>query len=114
MEVVVGGASVEADAQRIVATAESHGPIELALHNAGGNRRDSILDLNAADFAKLWREHCLGGFLIGREVACNMVPRGRGTILFTRASGSLRGKAGFVAFAAAKAGLRGVAEHGGS
>src|SRR5689334_11957290 len=110
VEFVVGDASVEADAQRIVATAESLGPLELALHNAGSNRRDSILELNAADFEQLWREHCLGGFLIGREAARRMVPRGHGTILFTGASGSLRGKAGFAAFAAAKAGLRAVSQ----
>jgi NAD(P)-dependent dehydrogenase (short-subunit alcohol dehydrogenase family) len=109
-ELVVGDASIEADAQRIVALAESHGPIELALHNAGSNRRDSILDLNAADFEQLWREHCLGGFLIGREVARRMAPRGKGTLLFTGASGSLRGKAGFAAFAAAKAGLRALSQ----
>ena len=110
VDVVVGDASVEADAQRIVASAESHGPIELALHNAGSNRRESILELSVSDFETLWREHCLGGFLIGREVARQMVPRGRGTILFTGASGSLRGKDGFAAFAAAKAGLRAVSQ----
>ena len=50
MEFVVGDASLEADAQRIVATAESVGPLELALHNAGSNRGDSVLELNVADF----------------------------------------------------------------
>src|SRR5690242_4554162 len=55
---VVGDASLEGDAQRIVATAESLGPLELVLHNAGSNRRDSILELKAADFEQLWREHC--------------------------------------------------------
>jgi NAD(P)-dependent dehydrogenase (short-subunit alcohol dehydrogenase family) len=109
-EFVVGDASLEADARRIVATAEERGPIELALHNAGSNRRDSILELDAAHFEQLWREHSLGGFLIGREVARRMVPRQKGTILFTGASGSLRGKAGFAAFAAAKAGLRAVSQ----
>jgi NAD(P)-dependent dehydrogenase (short-subunit alcohol dehydrogenase family) len=110
VEVAVGDASIEADAHRIVATAEAHGPIELALYNAGSNRYDSILELEAAHFEQLWREHCLGGFLIGREVARRMVPRGKGTILFTGASASLRGKAGFAAFAAAKAGLRAVSQ----
>jgi NAD(P)-dependent dehydrogenase (short-subunit alcohol dehydrogenase family) len=109
-EPLVGDASLEADAQRIVAAAEAHGPIALALHNAGSNRRDEILELQAADFEQLWREHCLGGFLVGREVARRMVPRGKGSILFTGASGSLRGKAGFAAFAAAKAGLRAVSQ----
>jgi NAD(P)-dependent dehydrogenase (short-subunit alcohol dehydrogenase family) len=37
------------------------------LHNAGSNRRDAFLELDAGDFEMLWREHCLGGFLTGRE-----------------------------------------------
>ncbi len=107
---VVGDASVEADSTRFVATAEELGPLELVLHNAGSNRRDAFLDLQVSDFEGLWRSHCLGGFLTGRESAKRMVPRGRGTVLFTGASGSLRGRALFAAFAAAKAGLRATAQ----
>jgi NAD(P)-dependent dehydrogenase (short-subunit alcohol dehydrogenase family) len=110
IDVLVGDASVEADAARFVKTAEAKAPLALVLHNAGSNRRDSILELKREDFEQLWREHCLGGFLVGREAARAMVPRGQGTILFTGASGSLRGKAMFAAFAAAKAGLRAVAQ----
>ncbi len=110
IEAVIGDASVEADAARFVATAEAKGPLALVLHNAGSNRRDSFLELKREDFEQLWREHTLGGFLIGREAAKAMVPRGKGTILFTGASGSLRGKAMFAAFAAAKAGLRAVSQ----
>lgn len=53
---------------------------------------------------------CFGGFLMGREVAKVMVPRGRGTILFTGATASLRGSAGFAAFAGAKHALRALAQ----
>jgi NAD(P)-dependent dehydrogenase (short-subunit alcohol dehydrogenase family) len=107
---VVGDGSNEMDAARFVASAEEHGPLELVLHNAGTNRRDAFLDLATSDFEALWREHCLGGFLTGRESARRMVPRGCGTILFTGASGSMRGRAMFAAFAAAKAGLRATAQ----
>ena len=110
VETVTGDASVEADAARFVAAAEAKGPLALALQNAGSNRRDQFLELERADFEALWREHCLGGFLVGREVGRRMVPRGQGTMLFTGASGSLRGKAMFAAFAAAKAGLRAVSQ----
>lgn len=110
IEPVTGDASVEEDAARFAAAAEAQGALAIALHNAGSNRRDSILELQRADFEQLWREHCLGGFLIGREAARRMVPRGKGTILFTGASGSLRGRAGFAAFAAAKAGLRALSQ----
>lgn len=107
---VVGDASVEADAVRFVQAAEAVGPLEVAVHNAGTNRRDRFLNLSVDDFEQLWREHCRGGFLVGRETARAMVGRAKGTILFTGASGSLRGKAGFAAFAAAKAGLRAVSQ----
>jgi NAD(P)-dependent dehydrogenase (short-subunit alcohol dehydrogenase family) len=53
---------------------------------------------------------CFAGFLMGREVAKVMVPRGRGTILFTGATASVRGSAGFAAFAGAKHGLRALSQ----
>jgi len=109
-QAIIGDGSNELDAAGFVACAEEHGPLELVLHNAGSNRRDAFLDLETNDFEALWREHCLGGFLTGRESARRMVPRGRGTILFTGASGSLRGRSMFAAFAAAKAGLRATAQ----
>src|SRR5439155_19964121 len=61
-------------------------------------------------FEAFWRVGCFGGFLVGREAARRLVPLGRGTILFTGASASLRGKPGFAHFAAAKAGLRAIAQ----
>ena len=53
---------------------------------------------------------CFAGYLVGREAARRLVPLGRGTVIFTGASGSLRGKPGFAQFAAAKAGLRMIAQ----
>ncbi|HWI25821.1 MAG TPA: SDR family NAD(P)-dependent oxidoreductase [Stellaceae bacterium] len=110
VEALIGDATRAEDAARFVAAAEAAGPLAIVLHNAGSNRRDSILELEQNDFEQLWRDHCLGGFLIGREAARRMVPRGHGTILFTGASGSLRGRAGFAAFAVAKAGLRALSQ----
>lgn len=109
-EAVIGDASVESDAVRFVETAEAKGPLALVLQNSGSNRRDPFLDLAVDDFEAIWREHCRAGFLIGRESARRMLPRSRGTIIFTGASGSLRGKALYAAFAAAKAGLRAVSQ----
>ncbi|HUC67758.1 MAG TPA: SDR family NAD(P)-dependent oxidoreductase [Stellaceae bacterium] len=109
-EMLIGDGASEDDAARFVAAAEAAAPLAVALHNAGSNRRDSILELERRDLEQLWRDHCLGGFLTGREAARRMVPRGEGTILFTGASGSLRGRAGFAAFAVAKAGLRALAQ----
>ena len=86
------------------------GPIEVAVFNTGANYRASILDTPADMFDKVWRLGCYAGFLVGREAARHMVPRGQGTILFTGATASVRGSAQFAAFAAAKGGLRQVAQ----
>lgn len=88
------------------------GPIEVCVHNVGGNVRFSILDqaLTGNKFFKIWEMACFTGFLTGREAARRMAPRGRGTILFTGATASVRGGTGFSGFAAGKAGLRMVAE----
>jgi NAD(P)-dependent dehydrogenase (short-subunit alcohol dehydrogenase family) len=85
-------------------------PVDLVVYNAGNNRRIDFRDVSLRDFEKFWRVGCLGGFLVGRETARRLVPLGRGTVLFTGASASLRGKPGFAHFAAAKAGLRAVAQ----
>jgi NAD(P)-dependent dehydrogenase (short-subunit alcohol dehydrogenase family) len=87
-----------------------HGPVEIAVFNAGANFRASILETPADTFEKIWRLGCYAGFLFGREAARRMAPRGRGTILFTGATASVRGGAQFSAFAAAKNGLRAVAQ----
>ncbi len=87
-----------------------HGPVEVAVYNAGANFHASILETPADMFEKVWKLGCYAGFLFAREAARRMVPRGRGTILFTGATASLRGASHFAAFAAAKGGLRQVAQ----
>ena len=72
--------------------------------------RQPVVEIDAEMFEKVWRLTCFGGFLLGREAARRMGPRGRGTILFTGATASLRGGANFSAFASAKAGLRALAQ----
>jgi NAD(P)-dependent dehydrogenase (short-subunit alcohol dehydrogenase family) len=86
------------------------GPIEVAVFNIGANVPSSILEETARKYFKIWEMACFGGFLMGREVARRMVPRGQGTILFTGATASLRGANGFTAFAGAKHALRALAQ----
>jgi NAD(P)-dependent dehydrogenase (short-subunit alcohol dehydrogenase family) len=86
------------------------GPLDLVAYNAGNNRKLDFRELSAEMFEEFWRIGCFGGFLVGREAARRLVPLGQGTVLFTGASGSLRGKPGFAHFAAAKAGLRMLAQ----
>jgi len=85
-------------------------PVDLVVFNAGNNHRADLRELPAALFEGMWRVGCFGGFLVGREAARRLVPLGRGTVLFTGASASLRGKPGYAQFSAAKAGLRMIAQ----
>ncbi|MDE0941046.1 MAG: SDR family NAD(P)-dependent oxidoreductase [Alphaproteobacteria bacterium] len=82
----------------------------LTAYNAGNNSRMPILEMTASWFEKTWRLACFGGFLSGREAARRLVPRGRGSLFFTGATASMRGKPPFTAFASAKAGLRSLAQ----
>ena len=86
------------------------GSIEVFVFNVGANARGGILEENPAKYFELWQTNCFAGFLTGRKAARCMAPRGRGTMLFTGATASLRGSAGFAAFAGAKAALRALAQ----
>ncbi|MDE3233890.1 MAG: SDR family NAD(P)-dependent oxidoreductase, partial [Pseudomonadota bacterium] len=85
-------------------------PIEVAVFNIGANVRFGITETTSRVYFKVWEMACFGGFLMGREVAKRMLPRQRGTILFTGATASLRGREGFSAFAGAKHALRALAQ----
>jgi NAD(P)-dependent dehydrogenase (short-subunit alcohol dehydrogenase family) len=85
-------------------------PIEVAIFNIGANVRFGITETTARVYFKVWEMACFAGFLMGREAAKVMLPRGRGSIFFTGATASLRGRAGFAAFAGAKHGLRALAQ----
>lgn len=86
------------------------GPIEVAVFNIGANVRFNITETTARVYFKVWEMACFAGFLMGREVAKVMLPRGRGTIIFTGATASMRGRAGFSAFSGAKHALRALAQ----
>ncbi|HEY6965998.1 MAG TPA: SDR family NAD(P)-dependent oxidoreductase [Burkholderiales bacterium] len=86
------------------------GPLEVCVFNVGGNVRFPIRETTARVYTKVWEMAALAGFLVGREAARVMVPRKRGTLLFTGATASLRGGKGFAAFAGAKFALRALAQ----
>lgn len=92
------------------ATERDYGPVAVAVFNAGVFQRGTVAETSPEEFERCWRTGCFAGFLVGRAAARAMLPRGRGTILFTGATASLRGGAGFVNLAAPKFGLRAVAE----
>jgi NAD(P)-dependent dehydrogenase (short-subunit alcohol dehydrogenase family) len=101
----------ESEVQELFARVENEiGPIEVCLFNAGSNVNKPLIETTEKLFFKAWELACYAGFLVGREAARVMTARGRGTILFTGATASLRGGKGFAAFASAKFGLRAVAQ----
>jgi NAD(P)-dependent dehydrogenase (short-subunit alcohol dehydrogenase family) len=104
-------ATEEAGVARLFEQADAAGgPLDLVVYNVGNAAFGSFLDMETALFESVWRVTCLGGFLAGREAGRRMVEQGHGTILFTGASASLRGRPPFAAFASAKAALRSLAQ----
>lgn len=86
------------------------GPLEVVVFNIGANVRFPIVETTSRVYTKVWEMAAFAGFLAGREAARVMTPRGRGTILFTGATASTRGRDGFSAFAGAKHALRALAQ----
>ncbi len=101
----------EDDVAALYATIERDiGRIEVLVFNVGGNVRFPIRETTTRVYTKVWEMCALAGFLNGREAATRMAPRGHGTILFTGATASIRGAAGYAAFAGGKAALRALAQ----
>jgi NAD(P)-dependent dehydrogenase (short-subunit alcohol dehydrogenase family) len=104
-------ARVEADVAALIERIEREiGAIEVLVFNIGANVRFPIVETTTQVYSKVWEMACLAGFLTSREAARAMIPRGRGTILFTGATASLRGGSGYSAFAGAKHALRALAQ----
>lgn len=91
-------------------TEADFGPVEVVVFNIGANVHFKITETTARVYRKVWEMAAFAGFLAGREAARVMEPRGAGTILFTGATASVRGGAGFSAFAGAKFALRALAQ----
>ena len=104
-------ARVEAEVLELFAKIEGDiGPLEVLVFNIGANVNFPIRETTERVYRKVWEMAALAGFLAGREAARVMVPRGRGTIIFTGATASIRGREGFSAFAGAKFALRALAQ----
>jgi NAD(P)-dependent dehydrogenase (short-subunit alcohol dehydrogenase family) len=72
--------------------------------------RFPVVETTTQVYSKVWEMAALAGFLTSREAARGMIERGRGAMLFTGATASMRGGAGFSAFAGAKHALRALAQ----
>lgn len=107
---VVADATDESATVELFKQARALGPIDLVIYNTGNNTPGRFEDMSAEFFERSWQVCCFGGFLYGREAIKNMKRDGGGTILFTGASASMRGRANFGAFNSSKAALRIMAQ----
>lgn len=83
--------------------------LDVVLYNASARAHGPITELDPAAVASSLAISAYGGFLVGQQAAKRMVPRGKGAILFTGASASVKGYPHSTVFAMGKHGLRGLA-----
>lgn len=105
-----GDVSSVDDVHRLIVDAAALGPLHVAVFNAGNAVRGTPLELTPEQFETTWRGSTYAGYLFARAALPRLIAAGGGSLLFTGATASLRGRGPFVAFAAAKAGLRSVAQ----
>jgi len=96
-EAVVADVTRETDVVSLLNEVGQHGTLDLVAYNVGNNAMIPTLEISEAQFETMWRQNALGGFLVGREAVRRMLPKGSGTILYTRATASLRARPPFVA-----------------
>jgi len=101
----------EEEVKKSFETIRNWGTIEVLIHNASaGFKISHFKDISAKEFEDSWRGNCLSGFLTSKEVMEDMAKRGHGTVIFTGATASLRGRDGFMLLAVGKFGLRALAQ----
>jgi NAD(P)-dependent dehydrogenase (short-subunit alcohol dehydrogenase family) len=115
---ITGDISTESSVAELGARVRDLGPLAAAVFNAGNATRAPTLELTAEQFEQAWRTSVLGGFLFAQAALRRILNNGldpaaasgRGSLIFTGATGALRGKPPYAAFAAAKAGLRSLSQ----
>jgi NAD(P)-dependent dehydrogenase (short-subunit alcohol dehydrogenase family) len=90
--------------------AKDQGEPDVVVYNASYRARGPITELNPPDVEKALMVSAFGGFLVAQEAAKRMLPKGKGAILFTGASASVKGYAQSAPFAMGKFALRGLAQ----
>ena len=86
-----------------------HADLDIVLYNPSARAPGPITDIKMADAASAINITAYGGFLVAQQAARRMVPRGKGKILFTGASASVKGYPNSSIFAMGKFALRGLA-----
>lgn len=104
-------ASNRADVDKLFADLDgSFGAPEIVVFNPSFRTRGPIVELDPADVEKALMVSAFGGFLVAQQAVKRMLPNGRGCIVFTGASASVKGYAQSAPFAMGKFALRGLAQ----
>ncbi len=113
----VGGKAFACDATKIAEVAKLFADVEtelsapdVVIYNASYRTRGPFVDLEPDEVAKALAVTAFGGFLVAHEAVRRMLPAGRGALLFTGASASVKGYAQSAPFAMGKFALRGLAQ----
>lgn len=108
---VVADVTIEQNVNQLFEVVRARGDVvEVAAYNVDSNIPAPFLETGVDTFTALWQQNCLGAFLFAQQVVRLMQAQQQGTLFFTGATGSLRAKPPFTAFASAKAGLRALAQ----
>ena len=105
-------ASEPAQVAALFATMEDAlgGGPDIVVYNASARARGPLVELDPAAVEQALRVSAYGGFLVAQQAARRMLPRGKGAILFTGASASVKGYKLSAPFAMGKFALRGLAQ----
>ncbi len=117
LEKATGGKAFNCDAAKREDVEKLFGDLDVAqmtpdvvVYNASYRTRGPFIDIDPAEVETSIRITAYGGFLVGQAAARRMLLRGRGAILFTGASASVKGYAQSAPFAMGKFALRGLAQ----
>ena len=112
-----GALAIELDATKPDAVARAFetvdkqlGAPDIVLYNASGRTRGAFAELDPIEVARELAVSAYGGFLVAQQAARRMLSVGRGAILLTGASASVKGYAQSAPFAMGKFALRGLAQ----
>ena len=102
-------ATVESEVEALMQRAAQLGVVKSVIFNVGNNQPIAFADLTPDTFEQFWRVCVFSGYLTARA-ALPILEQNSGSLLFTGASASMRGRPGFAHFGSAKAGLRNLAQ----
>jgi short-subunit dehydrogenase len=103
-------ASQRDQVDRLFAALDAAAAPDVVVYNASYRTRGPLVDLDPAEVEKSMTVSAFAGFLVAQAAARRMLPRGRGAMLFTGASASVKGYAQSAPFAMGKFALRGLAQ----